>query len=303
MGNKREHAVLIFNPVAGSGDPEQTLAEIEELLSRQFSLEVIETTPEKNGSSLAKSALDRSPDMILACGGDGTITEVANALIGTDVPLGIIPTGTANALSAAILGEHLRLDPIAKSCSAILGKGTRKIDTVRFSRGNMLLLAGVGVEAGMVERADRELKKKFGPFAYLMGGWQQIQEQQEFCVNLVCDGVSHEIQTGSLVIANAAPRTSLFALGRGQPEPDDGLLDITAVVGVNSPWEAVQAMANLFHAGLTETPAGENILHFQAKTVRISCAPEQKLVVDGEILGSTPEEFQVNPGSLTVFAI
>jgi diacylglycerol kinase family enzyme len=90
-------------------------------------------------------------------------------------------------------------------------------------------------------------------------------------------------------------------MGRGQPEPADGLLDITAVVGVETTWETIQAIAALFHAGLTKSANGGGILHIQSKKVCISCTPEQKLVVDGEITGSTPEEFEINPGSLKIF--
>lgn len=75
----------------------------------------------------------------------------------------------------------------------------------------MLLFGGIGIETGMVERAERDLKSKFGVLAYLIGGWEQINEQEEFDVELTCDEPTQKIHTASVVVANAAPPTSIVA--------------------------------------------------------------------------------------------
>ena len=295
-----QKAVMIFNPVSGTGNPAKERERIQELLGSAMMLDVMETTAELGAGTLARQALEQGADLVIAAGGDGTVSEVAEVLSGTGVPLAIIPRGTANALAVALFGPQLYLDPIGRSCQAILDGATRSIDTVRCGKHPMLLLAGIGVETGMVERAERELKDRFGVLAYLVGGWEQIKAQEEFDVELECDGQRHQFRSGSVVVANAAPPSSVFAQGSGTPIYDDGLLDITTIVDVKTPWEAVQTILELFRAGLTQRKPGERVITMKAMQVRIVTLPPQKLVVDGEMVGTTPVEFEVVPHSLTV---
>uniref|UniRef100_UPI00286E00C7 diacylglycerol kinase family protein n=1 Tax=Chamaesiphon sp. VAR_48_metabat_403 TaxID=2964700 RepID=UPI00286E00C7 len=90
-------ACLIFNPVAGQGDPDVDLAEIESLLRPAIDLEVVVTTADCEPGELAKAAIERGAEAIIASGGDGTLSAVAAALMSTNIPLGIISRGTANA--------------------------------------------------------------------------------------------------------------------------------------------------------------------------------------------------------------
>ncbi len=302
LPTERRSATLIFNPIAGSGDPEADLAGIRKLLDPEFDLNVVETTKDTSGKDLAKRAVDAGAKLIISAGGDGTVAEVATALIGTDSTLGIIPRGTANALAVALFGDGLRLNPIRTSCEAIVAGASRLIDTVECNGKPMLLLGGIGIETGMVQRAERELKSKFGVLAYLIGGWEQITEQEDFDVELTCDDRTQTLRTASVVVANAAPPTSIFAQGHGQPVFDDGMLDVTTIVDVKTTWEAVQTMVGLLNAGLTQSPAGASVLHFHAKTVKITANPQQKLVIDGEIEGTTPVEFVIRPQTLRVIA-
>lgn len=298
----RRTATLIFNPVAGAGNPQTELAAIREKLEESIELNIVETSPDVSAADLARNALDQGERMILSAGGDGTVSEVAEALIDSQATLGIIPRGTANALAVAIFGDTLRLDPIGISCDAIIAGVTRTMDTAECNGKPMLLLAGVGLEAGMVQRADRSLKNKFGVLAYLVGGWEQIREQEEFDLTITCDGHTQKLRTGSLVIANAAPPSSIFAQGNGQPVFDDGYLDLTMLVDLKTPWDVMVTTLGLLSAGLTQSPAGDRVLHMRAKEVTIETSPPQKIVLDGELCGTTPVAFKIRPQSLRVIA-
>ncbi|WP_169977613.1 YegS/Rv2252/BmrU family lipid kinase [Tautonia rosea] len=296
----KRRAVMIFNPISGSGNAEKEHARILELLEPSMMLDVKETTPEVDAGSLAREALKAGVDLVIAAGGDGTVSEVAEVLTGTDIPLAIIPRGTANALAVALFGPQLYLDPIGRSCEAILDGVTRTIDTVKCGDHQMLLLAGIGVESGMVERAERDLKARFGVLAYLVGGWEQIKAQEEFDVELECDGKRHRFRSGSVVVANAAPPSSVFAQGSGTPIYDDGMLDVTTLVDVKTPWEAVQTIMQLFQAGLTQQAPEERVITMRAAKVRVETNPPQTVAIDGELVGQTPVEFEVVPASLKV---
>lgn len=99
---KTRVAHLIFNPVAGQGNAEQDLTLIRQLLEPHLSLRIHQTTPEINSEQLAHAAISADADIVIAAGGDGTVSTVAGALIGTGISLGIIPRGTANAFAVAL---------------------------------------------------------------------------------------------------------------------------------------------------------------------------------------------------------
>jgi len=161
-------ACLIFNPVAGQSDPEQDLLTIQTLLEPEIDLDIRLTTPDVDAGQLAHEAVARGVHMIIASGGDGTLSAAAEALVGTNIPLGVISRGTANAFASALEIP----DTIEAACQTILTGTMRVVDTARCNGKPMVLLAGVGFEAEMVEKADREAKKPLGN-ACLHFGWSQ----------------------------------------------------------------------------------------------------------------------------------
>jgi diacylglycerol kinase family enzyme len=141
----------------------------------------------------------------------------------TGIPLGIIPRGTANAFAVALgLPTNLRA-----ACENIASGNTRRVDAARCNDIPMIWLAGVGFEAGMVDKADRDLKNRLGPLAYILSGAQQIFDQQPFKALIEIEGKQMELETGAMTIANAAPPTSVMAQGFGEVIPDDGVLEVT----------------------------------------------------------------------------
>ena len=117
-------ACLIFNPVAGQGDSEQDLATIKRHLEPEFTLDIQFTTKEVNGGELARQAVANDAKIIIASGGDGTVSAVAEALIETDITLGVVARGTANAFANA-LGIP---DTVEAACKNILAGTVKKVD-------------------------------------------------------------------------------------------------------------------------------------------------------------------------------
>ncbi len=293
-------AHLIFNPVSGNGNGQQDLDFIKQMLEPHLHLEVHLTTPEIDPHELAEQAIAQDTDLIIASGGDGTVSAVAGAVIGTEIPLGVIPRGTANAFGMA-LGITQQINPLRRACEIILAGKTRVIDTARCNDLPLILLAGIGYEAGTIEKADREAKNRWGSLAYLMAGWQQLDEQQLFEAEIEIEGEIRTFQAGAITIANAAPPTSVLAQGIGEVVVDDGLLDIT-IATVDNKIQAVTTILSMLGAALIKTSAElDNIVHLRSPKVKISANPVQKVVLDGEIIGNTPLEIECLPHSLKVF--
>ncbi|MBE9114917.1 methylglyoxal synthase [Lusitaniella coriacea LEGE 07157] len=294
-------AHLIFNPVSGQGNVEQDLKLIQELLEAQMQVQVHLTTPEIGAEELAQTAIASNADLIIASGGDGTVSVVAGEIMGTGIPLGIIPRGTANAFAVA-LNIAPGINPIRSACETILAGNTRVVDAARCNDLPLILLAGIGYEAETIERTSREAKNRWGALAYIMAGWQQLNEQELFETEIEIEGTVQKFQAGAITIANAAPPTSILAQGTGQVVVDDGLLDVT-ISTAESRTEALTTMIGLFGAALVKLGTNsENTVHFGAKQIRVIADPPQKIVLDGEIIGTTPVEIECHPGALKVFA-
>ena len=257
-------AHLIFNPVAGQGNADEDLATIKRLLQPAMELIVHITTTEISPQKLAQDAIESEADLIIASGGDGTVSSVSGALIGTDIPLGIIPRGTANAFAKA-LGIPFGFNPIQSACEVIIEGNTHTVDVSRCNGLPMILLAGLGLEAEAIERADREAKDRWGVFAYIMAGIQQLKEQEPFTTEIEVEGVVKQFHAGAVTIANAAPPTSLMAQGFGSVNVKDGLLDVT-IAAPKTDLEAVTAMASLLGAALFKTPTNrDDIINLKTK--------------------------------------
>ena len=236
--------------------------------------------------------------LIIASGGDGTVGAVASALADSDIPLGIIPRGTANAFSVA-LGIPTG---VKAACTNLLLGNTRLVDVAMCNDQPMILLSGLGFEAGMVNKASRELKNILGPMAYIFSGARQLVDQQPFKATLRIDREEYHLEASAITVANAAPATSVMAQGFGQVIPDDGLLEVI----VASPKDRISGFSVLsslaWSAIVSNTANHDNIACFRTRQIEVELEETQKLVVDGEILDADKMTVSVKPGALQVVA-
>lgn len=290
-------ACLIFNPVAGQTDPEQDLAQIRDLLEPDIDLDIQFTTEEVDAEQLAVAAVARGVDAVIASGGDGTLSAAASALVETRVPLGVISRGTANAFATALDLP----DTIPAACEVILQGKTQMVDAARCNDRPIVLLAGIGFEAETVELADRESKNRFGMLAYVLAGFRQLRNIKNFEVELETEDRLIKVTAAAVTVANAAPPTSVLAQGPAGINWDDGLLDVT-IVAPHGITGALAATYHLFQSASSGNAAErDDIGYLRARKVRIDTDPVQKVVLDGELYGTTPIVVECIPRSLTLF--
>lgn len=293
---KYASACLIFNPVAGTGNPERDLELIESILEPELDLDIHLTTKEISAAVLAREALERGAKLIIASGGDGTVSAVADALISSNVPMAIIPRGTANALAVS-LGIPTN---IHGACDVILGGITRVISTARCNGKPMLLLAGIGLEAETIAQADREFKNRFGVLAYILSAIKQLKDLKSFETHLERDDEVISFSAAGVTVANMAPPTSILAQGPAHLVPDDEFLDVTIFAPVTV-LNAIAASYHLLQTAFNGTPTERNdIGYLRVKKAKIDTDPPQKVVVDGEVIGTTPVFVETIPKSLIV---
>ncbi|MGP1386527.1 MAG: YegS/Rv2252/BmrU family lipid kinase [Thainema sp.] len=290
-------AFLIFNPVAGAGDNHQKeLDTIQSILGSDIKLEVRLTTPERGAAELTKDAIAQGAEMVIASGGDGTLSAAAAELIHTDIPLGVIARGTANAFATAL---GIPTD-IQGACDLILNGHTQKIDVARWQDRSIILIAGIGFEAEMVEHADRELKNRFGNLAYIWSGLKELVNLHPFSAKIRTEAETIEAEVIAITVANIAPPLSILAQGPAGIIGDDGLLDVTYIThdGVSG---AIAATSNLLQSAIRGVEASQEHVHYlRSKHVRIEAHPAQRVALDGEVVGETPLDIECIPQALTV---
>ncbi|MEW5859923.1 MAG: YegS/Rv2252/BmrU family lipid kinase [Cyanobacteriota bacterium] len=289
-------ACLIYNPVAGQGDSETDLQRIRELLEPEIDLDIRLTTKEVDADQLARTVVKEGASTLIVSGGDGTLSAAASALVRTCIPLGVIPRGTANAFARA-LGIPVTLEA---ACQTILNGCTRVVDAARCNGKPMMLLAGMGLGAKMVEDAERSAKNRFGTLAYILGGVKQLWQMEFFEVRIETEDKVVTVKAAAVTVANAAPPTSILAQGPAGVIVDDGMLDITIVAPAN----AVAAIRAGFHLLKTARRGiaveRSDIGYLRSRFVKVTTEPPQKVALDGELIGTTPVEIECIPESLTI---
>ncbi len=291
-----ENIYLIFNPISGQGDPEADLALIRSEIEPATSLTVLETEADKPAKELAQLAVDKGADCVIASGGDGTVSAVAGELVETDVTLGIMPRGTANAIAAAFgISNNLN-----EACQTVLSGNPHKIDVAKCNNRPLILLAGIGLEADVIAQANRQLKNKIGSAAYILSAFRQVQELDTFKVTMETPNRIISVRASGVTVANVAPATSVLAQGPSGVVPYDGLLDVT-IFAPEGTGGAIAASYNLFQTAINKrSTKREDVGYFRCSAIKITAEPEQEVVLDGEMIGSTPLDIRCIPAGLTL---
>jgi YegS/Rv2252/BmrU family lipid kinase len=285
-------AALIFNPAAGRAN--DGIASLRVELDRHFELTVFETCPEQDADVCATRALESKPDLVIASGGDGTVSMVARALVDSTVALGIVARGTANSLAGA-LGIPI---PREEALRALIEGQERLVDTALANGRVMLLHASAGFHAAAVANTPREAKNRWGILAYVKEGLASLAHLEPFQVELETEREVVRCSATNIMVANVAPPRTVLAQGPRALSPDDGALDvtITAATGIA---EAVVTGLHLLRTAIQGEPATrDNVGFLSAHRVRIETVPAQPLLIDGEEAGHGTLRVECRPRSL-----
>jgi YegS/Rv2252/BmrU family lipid kinase len=295
---------MIANPVSGGEKWQQHKQHLIRELTRKYRLKIVETSQQVSASDLAKQAKLSGTKNIIVCGGDGTVTEVANEIIESDIVLGIVPFGTANALCHVLYGLQAKISPVESACKAILSGQIRTIDTVRCNEQLMLLVMGIGFEQQMIKSAHRDNKNQYGQLAYLNGFFNAIASNEPQQLTIKVDQEQpKQVNIQSLVVANTAPLSTLLAQGGDIPEPDDGKLHLSYLDHRNSLAERVLAISDLVISSFNKQDKSREFKYEVGSCIQISSDKIFDYVVDGENYSTQYIKLTILPGSLKVNAI
>jgi diacylglycerol kinase (ATP) len=251
----------------------------------------LETTPEDPGRGQAESAVSAGADLVLACGGDGTVTACAEGVIGTGVPLAVIPMGTGNLLARNI---GLPMGP-DEALEVALGTVEQPVDTGRVNGKLFVVMAGLGLDAWMLDGASEPLKKRLGWFAYAISAVRHLGDRPMRLTVSADGGPRRRMRASTLIIGNVGWLQGGLPL-MPDARPDDGLLDAVGLTARGlTGWLAAAA------AIVLRRPAHDRIYRVQFTELRVTLAQRQLWELDGEVMGSTRQlTVTAEPGALLV---
>ena len=285
-GSSSRHVVAIWNPASGSAPDESDLR-----AALGDDVELVPTTEEDPGPGQASRAVADGADIVVACGGDGTVRACLDPLAGSDTALAVVPLGTGNLLAA-----NLRLAP-GLDAGAGVGHGERRqIDLGRVNGEAFAVMAGSGFDALMIRDADDGLKSRIGTAAYVLSGAKNLRTDLVRTKVTVDGDLWFDGRTTMVLVGNFGEISGGIEVFP-QARPDDGQLDI-AVMSASTlrEWTSVAwrlARRKPQRIGLARRARGASIVveHDDARPYEL----------DGEDRAATKRlEFSVDPSAITI---
>jgi diacylglycerol kinase (ATP) len=256
-------------------------------------VETIATDSPRSAGKLAARAIADGCDLIVVAGGDGTINEATEGVAGTDVPLAILPAGTANVMAC-----EMRVSTnLVKAAEALLSYPAELISTGRIqSRDEVprsfLLMAGAGLDAHIVYSLNQSIKRKLGKVAYWLAGFSQFGRTfEEFAVRI--DG--REYQSTFALISKVRNYGGDLEIASEVSLLDDEF-EVVLFHGRES-WRYVKYLAAVAVKRLKGV-SGVTVL--RAREVELTHAANDRVFVqvDGEFAGHLPARVEIVPDSL-----
>ena len=289
------NGVLIYNPQAGKlrRDPERVARAAAELRGRGWTLRESPTAGPGTAGREAATAIEQGADVVVVAGGDGTINEVVGGMAGSSVPLAVLPGGTANVLCCE-LGLPCSMEKVATRLPDFAPRRIA-LGLYQSARGRryFTMMAGVGLDAHIVEHMNPGLKRQLGKGAYWIEGFRSVLRRlPEFKV--IVDGIEHR--------ASFALVTRVRNYG--------GDLEIARSVRLTSPdFEVVLFSGSLAPVylkyfagvGLNRLNGMSGVQVLRATTVEVR-EPDAAVFaqLDGEAAGPIPGKVEIVPDALNL---
>lgn len=285
MKVKRVH--VIVNPASGQDRPIlKTLNTI--FRENDIEWEMFFTREMGDGIRLAKEAAAAGVDAVAVYGGDGTVREVTTGLLDTDVPILILPGGTANAMALAL---GVPTDLAAAAGMLACGDCTvRQVDIGVLNDECFLIGIGIGVPGEIADTADREAKDRLGVLAYFISSIQALRNAETVNYKVTVDGKTFETEGVSCVILNAGQFGIPGVTIAPSVDMSDSQLDLLVFKSKSLP-----ALVSLAAAVVSQNEQAAPYDLYQGREITVEPTPHQPVQVDGEVVEPGPVSAKILP--------
>jgi len=274
--------LIIQNPGAGSHNRRELKRSLDKYLAENgISLETLSVDPSSPLRNQIKENVEKGFDVVVAAGGDGTVSGVASVLAGTDIPLGIIPAGTGN-----LLARELKIPlRISKAVRLLASDHEEKvIDVMKIGDRVFLSNIGVGLSGITIRNLSRSDKKIWGFFAYVGAALRNISKFRPQRFTVVADGEEMIIRTPEVSISNSGIINRMVIPKSPEIKMDDGALDVCYVKA-----DSLRDYPKIFLNLIRRKPHYTIIRRLQVRNkVKVQGERPADVQADGEIMGKTP---------------
>lgn len=306
-GNPAARVKVIINPVAGKKGGITTNAagasEVRQVLEAAgIKADIYETQAAEDGTVLGMEALDEKYDLVVACGGDGTVDDVAAALMGSPAVLGILPLGSANNVARML---HVPFD--LEGAARLLKEGEVKcIDVGRVGKRAFLETAGIGMDAALFPLMTQVDK---GAYLSLFEAARTFLNWRPHIMWLTLDGTRIRVRALMVLVANG-PYWGYSVPLAPDAKVDDHRFDVIVFENI-SKWDVVRhILASLLGRGKARDPRtghpinrrvyNPRLRYFRARTVEVHSRRKLPVHGDARPIGTTPVRIQIQPNALNV---
>ena len=260
--------------------------------ARGYAASVLLTAPADSGEAAARTALAAGATVVIAAGGDGTVRACAQVLAGTDVPLAIVPAGSAN-LTARALGLPRGLTAALETS---LGDTERRLDLISADGMVCVAMAGLGVDAAVVGATSDRLKSRAGWPAYAAAALRHLRAPLTEVSIRLDDAPPLVRRVRGVVVGNCGLLPGGFPI-LPDARPDDGVLD----VGILAPASLAGWVSVGYRAVLASRRDDTRLERLRARSVEVRATEPLPRQMDGEIIAPGRDlSVRVLPGALRV---
>jgi YegS/Rv2252/BmrU family lipid kinase len=297
----RGRLLIVRNPRSRRSPAARTLIEaVRRLEVAGWEIELQTTAAAGHATELAREAAMQGLDAVLACGGDGTVREVAEGVAHTSTALGVLPAGTAN------VWAHEAHIPLRLGAALALATRARRlrVDTGLANGRRFLLMSSTGLDAAAVRDMEgSRAKRVFGRAAYAVAGVRHGLLDRGRQARIEVDGVAIE-RDALMVVAGNTRVFGAIARLTAQARMNDGLLDVCVLSSTprdgvrwraETAWGAMRGL--LPEAAVLGAPGVD---YLRGARVTIEAETPLPVQADGEFIGETPLHVEVDPASLWV---
>jgi YegS/Rv2252/BmrU family lipid kinase len=231
------------------------------------------------GVGQAEQAVAAGVELVLACGGDGTVTSCAEGVAGSGVPLAIIAMGTGN-----LLARNVGLPTSLPEALAVALTGRdQRIDAGTANGRPFVVMAGLGLDARMLADTSEPLKKRLGWVAYAVSVVRHLRDRPARVTLIADDRPAIGVRASAVIVGNVG------CLRGGLPllpdaRPDDGMLDAVVITARGWAAWAVLVVHVLMRRGRTQ-----RVRRFQFRKLQVRLGRQQPWELDGEVMGATQQ--------------
>lgn len=286
---------VVINPMAGVSQLEIVRERIHSAFeTRDIPLEIYETTGKEDLKQHVRDAVRQGYKLFISAGGDGTLSNVIDGLVGTEIPLVIIPTGTWNALARA-LNIPLQVDQAVDLL--FQEHNIQTIDAMDVNGNYFVLSVSAGIGALAMKDVEREDKRRLGKLADLRKAVAEMLEFRAFQFEVKIDDTITKFRASELLVAN----TAILGIKALQLDPnirmDDGKLNVCRIYA-NTITEYLKLGASMLRR---DQKRNWNVLCMEAsKEVEIRSRARLPVQGDGEVIGQLPITVKIRPKAIRI---